>query len=72
MTSLDYFLLGAVEDKCYANHPDTIEALKYEIEVAIHGIKAQTIENVQKNWVDRMGYCKTSRGSPLSDVVFRS
>ena len=29
------FLCGAVEDKCYANHPETIEALKHEIEVAI-------------------------------------
>ena len=65
---LDYFLWGAVKDKCYANHPKTIEALKYEIEVAIHGIKAQTIENVLKNWVDRMGYCKASRGSHLNDV----
>ena len=25
---LDYFLWGAVKDKCYANHPETIEALK--------------------------------------------
>ena len=38
LTPLDYFLLGAIKDKCYANHPETIEALKHEIEVAIHGI----------------------------------
>ena len=68
MTRLDYFLWGAVKDKCYANHPETIEALKHEIEVAIHGIEAQTIKNVLKNWVDRMGYCKASRGSQLNDV----
>ena len=42
------FFVGIVEDKCYVNHPDTIEALKHEIEVAIHGIKVQTIENVLK------------------------
>ena len=35
-------------DKCYGNHPETIEALKHETEVAIHGIEAQTIENVLK------------------------
>ena len=57
-TPLDYFLWGAVKDKCYANHAETIEALKHEIEVAIHGIEAQIIENVLENWVDRMGYCK--------------
>ena len=43
------FLWGAAKDKCYANHPETIEALKHEIEVAIHEIEAQTIENVLKN-----------------------
>ena len=54
------------------DHPETIEVLKHEIEVAIHGIEAQTIENVLKNWVNQMGYCKASRGSHLNDVVFHS
>ena len=58
LNPLDYFLWGAVKDKCYANHPETIEALKHEIEVALHGIKAQTIENVLKNLVDRIGYSR--------------
>ena len=49
LTPLDYFLWRAVKDKCYANHPETVEVLKHEIEVAIHGIEAQTIENVLKN-----------------------
>ena len=49
LTTLDYFLWEAVKDKCYANHPETIEILKHEIEFAIHGIDAQTIENVLKN-----------------------
>ena len=70
LTPLDYFMRGAVKDKCYANHLQTIEALKHEIEGAIHGIEAQIIENVQKNWVDRMGYYKASRGSHVNDVVF--
>ena len=68
----NYFLWGAVKDKCYGNHPEMIETLKLEIEVAIHVIEAQTIENVLKNWVDQMGYCKASRGSHLNDVVFHS
>ena len=72
MISLDYFLWGAVKDKCYSDHPETIEVLKHEIEVAIHGIEAETIENVLKNWVDRMGYCKARQGSHLNDVVFHS
>ena len=52
LTPLDYFLWGAVQDKCYANHAETIETLKHK--VSIHGIKVQTVENVLKNWVDRM------------------
>ncbi len=72
LSPLDYFLWGAVKDKCYANHPETIDALKHEIEVAIHEIGAQTIENVLKNWVDRMAYCKASRGSHLNDIIFHS
>ena len=48
LTRLDYFFWEAVKDKCYANHPGTIEQLEHEIEVAIHGIEAQTIENVLK------------------------
>ena len=40
LTPFDYFLWGAVNHKCYANHPETIEAMKHEIEVAIHGIEA--------------------------------
>ena len=69
---MDYFLWGAFKNKCYANHPEMFEALKHEIEVAIHGIEAQTIENVLKNWVDRLGYCKASRGIHLNDPVFHS
>ena len=48
----DVFLWEAIKTKCYANHPETIEALKHEIEVAIYGIEEQTIGNVLKNWVD--------------------
>ena len=70
MTPLDYYLWGAVKDKYYMNHPEIIEALKQEIEVSINEIEAQTIENVLKNWVDRMGYCKASRGSHLNDIIF--
>ena len=36
LTPLDYFLWRAVKDKCYANHPETIEALKHEIDAAIN------------------------------------
>ena len=31
LTPLDYYLCGAVKDKCYANIPETIDALKENI-----------------------------------------
>ena len=35
LTPLDYYLQGAVKDKCYADKPDTIDALKDNICEAI-------------------------------------
>ena len=57
LTPLDYYLWGAVKDKCYA---ETIEALKYNIREAIGEIQLQTIDNVLKNWTERVGYCMSS------------
>jgi len=54
---LDYFLWGTVKDECYANQPETIQELKHEIKVAIDEICAHTVENMLKNWVDRMRQC---------------
>ena len=47
---LDYYLLGAVKDKCYADKPDTIDTLPDNIREAIAEIQLHTIDNVLKNW----------------------
>ena len=39
LTPLDYYLWGAVKDKCYADKPETIDALKYNIHEAIDEIQ---------------------------------
>ncbi|XP_044758934.1 uncharacterized protein LOC123316778 [Coccinella septempunctata] len=70
LTPLDYYLWGAVKDKCYANNPETIQDLKTEIQAAIGEIEPQTIENVLKNWVIRIGYCQVSRGGHLAEIIF--
>ena len=62
--------MGNRKDECYANQPETIQELKYEIKVAIDEIRTHTMENVLKNWVDRMGYYAVSRGSHLNEIVF--
>jgi len=53
--SAEYFLWGTVKDECYANQSETIQELKHEIKVAINEIRAHTVKNVLKNWVDRIG-----------------
>ena len=57
MTPLDYYLGGAVKDKCYADKPETIDALKNNIREAFCEIQLHTIDNVLQNLTDRVGYC---------------
>ena len=47
LTPLDYYLWGAVKDKCYK--PETIDALKENIREAIGEIQLHIIDNVLKN-----------------------
>ena len=61
LTPLDYYLWGPVTDKCYANKPETIDALKDNIREAVGEIQLHIIDNVLKNWTDRKGYCLASR-----------
>ena len=67
---LDYYLWDAVKDKCYADKPEIIDTLKDNIRKAIGEIQLHTIDNVLKNWTDRVGYCKASRGSHLNEIIF--
>ena len=70
MTPLDYFLWGGVKDKCYTDKPETIDALKVIIREAIGEIQLHTIDNVPLNWTDRVGYCMTSRGNHLNEIIY--
>ena len=45
LTLLDYYLWGAVKDKCYADKPETIDALKDNIAYC---------DNAHKNWADHV------------------
>ena len=55
MTPLDYYLWGAVKEECYADMPETIDALKDNISEAIGETQLHTIDNVLKNLTDRVG-----------------
>ena len=49
MIPLDYYLWGVVKDKCDADKPEAIDALKDNIREAVDEIQLHTIENVLKN-----------------------
>ena len=70
LTPLDYYLWAAFKDKCYSDKPEAIDALKDNIREAIDEIQLHTINNVLKNWTDRVGYCMASRGSQLNEIIF--
>ena len=60
---------GAVKDKCYADKPELIDALKDSIrEANIGEIQLHTNENVLKNWNDCVG-CYTERTDALNDNI---
>ena len=67
---LDYYLWSAAKDKCYADKPETIDALEDNIRKAIGEIQLHAIDNVLKNWIDSVGYCMASRGSHLNEITF--
>ena len=66
LTPFDYYLWGAVKEKCYADKP----ALEDNIRKAIGEIQLHTIDNVHENWNDSVGYCIASRGSHLNEIIF--
>ena len=70
LTPLDYYLWGAVKDKCYSDKPDTMDALKGNIHEVIDEIQLHAIDNVLKNWTDCVGYCMSNRGSHLNEIIF--
>ena len=71
LTPLDYYLWGAVKDKCYADNSGTIDALKDNIREDIGEIQLHTIDNVLKNCNDRVGYCMASRGIHLNEIILQ-
>ena len=70
LTPLGYYLRRAIKDKCYAGKPETIKTLKANIREATDEIQLLTIDNVLKNWRDRVGYCMASRGIHLNEIIF--
>ena len=70
LTPLDYYLWVTVKDNCNSSKPETIDALKDNILEAIGEIQLPTIDNVLKDWTNRVGYCMASRYRHLNEIIF--
>ena len=71
-TPLDYYLWGAFKAKCYADKPETIEALKDNICEAIGEIQLRTIDNVLKNCTDSAWPAQADVWMKLFSIINRS
>ena len=56
---------------CYVHKPETIDAWKDNIHKAISEIQLHTIDNVLKNWTDRVGYCEAAIWMKLFSIINR-
>ncbi|GFV35568.1 putative transposable element [Trichonephila clavipes] len=71
LTPLDYFLWGYVKSLVYADKPQTLDHLEDNIRRVIADIRPQMLEKVIENWTSRMDYIRSSRGSPMPEIIFK-
>ncbi|GFT23669.1 putative transposable element [Trichonephila clavipes] len=71
LTPLDYFLWGYVKSLIYADTSQTLDHLEGNIRRAIADIRPQMLEKVIENWASRSDYIRASRGSAMSEIVFK-
>ncbi|GFW19473.1 putative transposable element [Trichonephila clavipes] len=71
LTPLDYFLWGYVKSLVYADKPQTLDHLEYNIRRVIADIRPQMLEKVIENWTSRLDYIRASHGSPMPEIIFK-
>ncbi|GFU16791.1 DUF4817 domain-containing protein [Trichonephila clavipes] len=71
LTPLDCFLWGYVKSWVYADKPQALDHLEYNIRRVIADIRPQMLEKVMENWSSRLDYIRASRGSPMPEIIFK-
>ncbi|GFX03735.1 putative transposable element [Trichonephila clavipes] len=71
LTPLDYFLWGYVKSLVYADKPQTLDHLEDNIRRVIADIRPQMLEKVNENWTSILDYIRASRGSHMSEILFK-
>ena len=72
LTPLDYFLLGHLKDKVYANNPATIDALKDNVRREIAAIGPNVCRTVISNFTKRVDICRRARGGHMEDIIYHT
>ncbi|GFX18697.1 hypothetical protein TNCV_3018551 [Trichonephila clavipes] len=55
----------------YADKPQTLDHLEDNIRRVIADIRPQMLEKVIENWTSRLEYIRSSRGSPMPEIIFK-
>ncbi|GFU00697.1 transposable element Tc3 transposase [Trichonephila clavipes] len=71
LTPLHYFLWGYVKSLVYADKPQMLDHLEDNIRRVIADIRPQMLEKVIENWTFRLDYIRASRGSPITEIIFK-
>ncbi|GFW55371.1 hypothetical protein TNCV_117551 [Trichonephila clavipes] len=71
LTPLDYFLWGYVKSLVYAHKPQTLYHLEDNIRRVIVDIRQQILEKVIENLTSRFDCIQASRGSHMSEIIFK-
>ncbi|GFV85480.1 transposable element Tc3 transposase [Trichonephila clavipes] len=71
LTPLDYFLWGYVKSLVYVYKPQTLDHLEGNIRRIIADMRPQMLEKVLENWTSRLDYIRASRGSPMTEIIFK-
>lgn len=69
LTPLDFFLWGYLKGKVFKSQPANLDDLKDRIRQEIRQITPQMVRNVQREFVDRLGYCQLTNGRHFEHLL---
>lgn len=69
LTPMDYFLWGHLKNVVYKSRPASIEDLKSRIRIECAKITEDIISNVQREFIDRLGYCQAQEGRQFQHLI---
>lgn len=70
LTACDFFLWGFLKSRVYVNKPQTLAALKANIEEEVAELTPDVLRKVMENAIKRARLCIGSGGGHLRDIIF--